>query len=152
VDPKFKKYKLNGQLYLWHYRDNLRNYPGWNITIDDKGCDSLIDLFNQMEYSKYSSQVTLVASVPTRKQVRRANDDARFYHARYLELKFRKGIGSYWQLTESPTTLMIQFGERKMIEFKGAVAKLKNREDDFAICNEMEDDESILYFWLHLNN
>src|ERR1044071_2745683 len=59
MDPQFKKFKLNGHVYLWKYRENTRNYPGWNITLDDQAIDSLLTLFGLMNESEFTSEVVI---------------------------------------------------------------------------------------------
>ncbi|VUD69426.1 hypothetical protein TDB9533_04795 [Thalassocella blandensis] len=38
----------NGKLYLWRYEGNLKNYPSWQLTGDQKGLQPLIELLSLM--------------------------------------------------------------------------------------------------------
>jgi hypothetical protein len=41
-------WKQNGNIWLWRYTLNERNYPGWNLTADDSGCGSLLALLDEL--------------------------------------------------------------------------------------------------------
>ncbi len=45
-----KMLKQKGQIFLWRYKDNTRNYPGWHLCADCEGCQfvfEVLNLFNQ---------------------------------------------------------------------------------------------------------
>ena len=39
-------------IYLWRYKENKRNYPGYHLTADTVGCDLLIHLAEELEKSE----------------------------------------------------------------------------------------------------
>lgn len=39
-------WKQSGNASLWYYTENERNYPGWHLTADAAGCDSLVALLD----------------------------------------------------------------------------------------------------------
>ena len=39
-------WKQSGSVSLWYYTENERNYPGWHLTADAAGCESLIALID----------------------------------------------------------------------------------------------------------
>lgn len=41
-------WKPSGSVSLWRYTENTRNYPGWHLTADAAGCDSLLDLLDAL--------------------------------------------------------------------------------------------------------
>lgn len=41
-------WKPSGKVSLWYYTENERNYPGWHLTADAAGCDSLIALIDAL--------------------------------------------------------------------------------------------------------
>ena len=41
-------WKQTGNVSLWRYTENERNYPGWHLTADTAGCDSLIALLDAL--------------------------------------------------------------------------------------------------------
>lgn len=64
-DPQVAKWMQRGEVYLWHYKECTRNYPGWNLTADDQACDSLLRLCDLMRSARWSSSATLTVSRPT---------------------------------------------------------------------------------------
>ena len=53
-----------GSLYLWRYKEAQRNYPGWQITGDDDGLKSIIELINIMIAEDRNSKRTIQLSSP----------------------------------------------------------------------------------------
>lgn len=39
-------------IYLWLYKENKRNYPGYHLTADNAGCDHLIRLAEELGNAK----------------------------------------------------------------------------------------------------
>lgn len=37
------------RIYLWRYRENRRNYPGYHLTADARGCDDLVSVLTRHE-------------------------------------------------------------------------------------------------------
>ncbi|MCF1423247.1 hypothetical protein [Mangrovimonas futianensis] len=48
MKAQIEKHKVSGKVYVWTYKDNNRNYPGWNFTTDLKASESLSELLNLM--------------------------------------------------------------------------------------------------------
>ncbi len=42
------EWKQTGTIFLWSYRENTRNFPGWHWAFDDPGLRSLIDLLGRL--------------------------------------------------------------------------------------------------------
>ena len=41
--------KSKSSIFLWHYCENKRNYPGYHLTADLEGCKQLIDVLGRHE-------------------------------------------------------------------------------------------------------
>ena len=41
-------WKQTGNVSLWYYTENEHNYPGWHLTADAAGCESLIALLDAL--------------------------------------------------------------------------------------------------------
>ncbi|RAP57337.1 hypothetical protein [Oleiagrimonas sp. MCCC 1A03011] len=41
-------WKQSGNVSLWYYTENERNYPGWHLTADAAGCESLVALLDAL--------------------------------------------------------------------------------------------------------
>jgi hypothetical protein len=47
-DPTVARWKQQGRVYLWRYKENRKNYPGWHFTADAVACNALLELFELM--------------------------------------------------------------------------------------------------------
>ena len=43
-----RSWNQTGNVSLWYYTENERNYPGWHLTADAAGCESLIALLDAL--------------------------------------------------------------------------------------------------------
>jgi len=43
-----RSWKQSGNISLWYYTENERNYPGWHLTADAAGCASLVALLDAL--------------------------------------------------------------------------------------------------------
>jgi hypothetical protein len=147
MDPQFKKFKLNGNVYLWKYRDNTRSYPGWNITFDDQAIDSLLMLFELMDKSEFTSEVMIPVHKPKTNHLRIVNNGSQIKTVGKLILKHTKTLNSGWSIRELLDNLQLDFDPSYLEQLKKSLLKVKTNKGDFAICDSKESDESILYFW-----
>jgi hypothetical protein len=58
-------WKQHGTVYLWHYLENERNYPGWHFTADAEGVASVSALFKALRGHSTPAYRTVVVSQPT---------------------------------------------------------------------------------------
>ena len=54
------------RIFLWRYRENTRNYPGYHLTADRKGCAHLSDVLTTHEGTRrpMTNSVTLAPVTP----------------------------------------------------------------------------------------
>ena len=149
MKDKILKQNINGNIYIWKYLDNSRNYPGWNFTADKKACNSLLELLKLMQLCEWSSKKEIKTSEPKISQFKipnNQNGEAKWQTSMKLILSFKKNEDeNFWELIENLNEIEIQFGEKKITDFENALNKILDGNGDFAIVNETED--SILYFW-----
>lgn len=148
-DPQVDKWKQTGTVYCWRYRDNARNYPGWNIAADKEGCAELLSLIDLMEAAPYSSSKTIRLTPPTDDVLSVPNNrlgEARWTAARSLSLRYPKGKvePDHWDLEREGDTLTLSIGEAKLRELRSGVEDMMAGEGDWGIG---ESDEEILFFW-----
>jgi hypothetical protein len=58
-------WKQAGQIALWRYAENERNYPGWHLTADATGCTSLVALFDALAADGIAASRTVETVPPT---------------------------------------------------------------------------------------
>jgi hypothetical protein len=56
---------LRGKVFLWRYRKNSKNYPGWDCTADRVGCLALIELFGALAGQSAAVSRTIPVTAPT---------------------------------------------------------------------------------------
>jgi hypothetical protein len=149
MDSAIEKFTVRGAIYLWKYLSKENSYPGWNITADKAGCDSLLSLLAMMDRSEYPSKKSLKTETP-RKQVTVANQTSTFKTIQLLTFSHRKEEANNWVIEERKKELVIAFDRKKLIELSEAVEKVKVGQGDFAIFDH--HNENILYFWWHYNS
>jgi hypothetical protein len=149
MEQHISKFKLQGNIYLWKYKANTRNYPGWNFTADDLGCRSFVELLTLMRSSLYGSKKSIQLAEPTNAQTRAAVD-LMFFPAQSLLVVYKKGRAGMWKMEKINGALELSFDDDTAEKLQRAVERVRNGEGDFAISDSSE--ENILYFWWFLEN
>lgn len=57
-------WKQKGQLYLWRYEPENKNYAGWHISGDTYGLNSLVELMQAMNFSGAKQYRTIKLAQP----------------------------------------------------------------------------------------
>ena len=152
VKGQIEKYKVVGDIYVWKYRENQRNYPGWNFTMDKNASFSMVELLNLMDSCEWSSKKLILLSKPTQMQLDVPNNmkgKAKFKGYEELILNFRKTEDeNYWVITELKDCIEIKFGKNRLSELKNAIMGIPLGKGDFGISDENED--NILNIWWNL--
>ena len=147
-DINVDRWKQEGRLYLWCYLENTRNFPGWHLTADDDGCHSLADLIERMLSARWSSQKSLVITLPAKDVLgvpNNRNGQARWKAPALLMLKYPKDKvrDGYSSLHVNGKTIVLSAGRQKLELLKDCVLKITKGEGDYAI----EIGDANLWFW-----
>jgi hypothetical protein len=149
MKEEIQKFKVSGKVFLWKYKDNQRNYPGWNLTVDKVASPNLVDLLDLMDSCEWSTKKTLTTEEPTQAQLNVPNNQrgqAGWKSAQQLTLNSRKlESDDFWAVIENNGDVEIQFGKGKLKKLRTAIAEIPLGKGDFAISDTKE--ENILYFW-----
>jgi len=152
MKAKIEKHKVNGKVYTWAYKDNNRNYPGWNFTVDKKASESLSELLNLMKACEWSTKKKITTELPTQAQLDVPNNQngiAKWKSKSNLTLNYKTSESeNHWRINELDNGIEIQFGKAKLTELKDAIKGIPKGNGDFAISDQNE--EYILYFWRNL--
>ena len=144
MDRTIEKFQFSGSLYIWKYVDDQSHYPGWNITGDNDGCDSLIELLEIMDKSDYPSRKSIKTVPVTANQVKVANG-GRYKATESLKLDYKRYGQIEWKTSETKDGLLIEFNKDKIKELKTSIQKIKKGNGDFAVSDSLDD--NVLYFW-----
>ncbi len=147
-DENVNKWKQKGHLYLWHYVDNTRNYPGWNLTADKIFSDSFADLIQRMLVARYNCQQSLMITLPTKKILSVPNNQsgkAGWKSPKTLVLKHQKdeSADDYFSLEESEIKVILSVGRQNLELLKECMLKIPEKEGDYCI----EIGNTQLWFW-----
>jgi hypothetical protein len=149
MKTQIEKHKIGGKVHIWTYKDNQRNYPGWNITTDLKASEQLTQLLNLMNLCDWSSKKTFRTESPTNNQLSTLNNQRGFTTWKSkpnLTLNCKTTEPEdHWLIRETDFGIEIQFGKTKLTELKNSINRIREGEGDFAISDQ--NDENILYFW-----
>ena len=148
MKQKIDRLAIAGNLYVWKYSENSRNYPGLNISADFSAISNLIDLLELMINCEWSTKKVLECKIPTNVILSKPNNrkgTADFKSADHLILTLVKNKKSLWKTTFNDQKAELQFNEAKAIELRQSFLKLLERRNDFSICDE--DDDHCLTFW-----
>lgn len=58
------RWKQEWSLFVWRFREHTRNYPGWHLSADDDGVNSMIDLLDKMLTAQWGSEKLLKMMPP----------------------------------------------------------------------------------------
>jgi hypothetical protein len=65
ADSRVESWKLAGNVWLWRYGQNTKNYPGWNLAADETGWNSLFELIRRMAASPWACRREISVTKPT---------------------------------------------------------------------------------------
>jgi len=149
IKQKIEKLKVAGQISIWRFTDNDRNYPGWNLTIDGQASQDLLQLFDLMDKCDWSTKKSLGTNKPTDNELRVPNN--RQGTAKWLTkptITFAtksNGASDYWTTEEKKEELEIIFSKDKLKQLRQAIADIPNGKGDISIADNK--DENLLTFW-----
>jgi hypothetical protein len=150
MESQIEKYKLKGRLFVWKFHPENRNYLGWNLTGDNEGCNSLIELLELMQTSSFPSHNTITTQPATINQVKATTGSIPFKSISKLNLRFRKGEPQLWYIEEVDNGIQVTFGEREIELLQTALQRIIKGEGDFALGDSK--DEHLVYFWWFLED
>lgn len=153
MKEQINKLKVKGKIYIWKYLENSRNYPGWNITTDKIGGESLLELIDLMITCKWSSKKTFQTIEPNKNQLNvpnNKNGKAEWKSVQNLTLNLKKEIEpDFWEIIDKGNEIEISLGNNSLLKLEKAIKRILNNDGDFAIYSS-NDDENVLYFWWNL--
>ena len=147
-DPEVAQWKQDGRVYLWRYRGNPRSYPGWHLTADGRGSDSLLRLFDLMLSATYSSHQTMQITAPGEQQLAVPGCSAAVLPAVSLTLRYPKSSvpDGEWSLRDESGEIHLTVGWLRLEQLQKGVEDLRNGEGDYAIAIEKSEEEC-LWVW-----
>lgn len=139
-----------GSIFLWRYRENAPNFPGWHLTTDTGGVRSLSDQLIRLRDGPVRATARIPTQRPTHAMLAVPNNLdglAAWSSPRALVLRVSEQ-GREWRMSTKNAELWIDCGKVQIAEFLDAVEKLVQGFGDFSIGSAKEDlDDQRLTFW-----
>jgi hypothetical protein len=155
ADSRVESWKQSGNLYLWRYAHNTKNYPGWHLAADETGWKSLFDLLGRMAASPLACRREISVLKPTSRILAVPNNPAGsegIESAQRLILEVPRGtVGDrQWRLESNQKRVVLEVGPSKLAELHGAVGSMPSTGGDFAIGPDAQRTwkEKSLWLWL----
>jgi hypothetical protein len=156
-DTNVNRWKQEGSLFVWRFQENIRNYPGWHLSADHVGANSIIDLLDRMLAAQWGSEKLLKVMPPPVEVLRVANNmggKARWESPHSMLIKYPKGkvTDDYWSL-EGDDELVFAVGQTGLSLFRHSMTRLLTKEKDFSIgppdkmATRAEWNKMCLWFW-----
>jgi hypothetical protein len=113
------RWKQRGDIYLWRYLDNARNYPSLNLSVDPLAHESLLALFRAFVQERLNCKRTLTITTPTPRVLRVPNNRggaARISSPTSVRLSYDSDLDAVWTMDEAADPLAWQLGAQGSAE------------------------------------
>lgn len=151
-DPHVQRWMQHGQVFLWRYRDKPRNYPGWHLSANPRGAETLLELFRLMHNAPYSSEQVVKISDPTpsvRSVPHYVRGEDRWQAAHLWRVRYAKGRStpSEWTIVFAGSELQLSVGETHLLALIRGAEALRAGSGDYSIAGDSADDHACMWFW-----
>lgn len=128
-------WRQTGLISLWRYTENGQNYPGWHLSADANGCDSLIRLMDAFAACSQSGFRTVQTQAPTSAQLQVPNNKAgraAFQAPERLRV-VKLDNPAEWTLSADNATLALTIGVDWLAPLRQAFEALRQGKGDFSV-------------------
>lgn len=137
-------WKQHGAISLWRYTENERNYPGWHLSANPAGCESLITLIEALSADGAGTTRSVGLTPPTPAILGVPNNKhgtARFNAPAKLCISF-SSIPDHWLFPPQLEPAELSFGHDWLAPLRNGLAGIPNGVGDFSIGDDLP-----LWFW-----
>jgi hypothetical protein len=145
MDRPSHAWRQQGNIAIWRYTENTRNYPGWHLTVDAPGAQSASVLVASLHADSPGSSRTVAVRAPSAAELRVPNNrTAGIVAPEKLRLTSHPDSG-HWHFEEVSGTLAFSFGAAWVEPLRAAIGGIAHGEGDFSIGPPAR--EQRLWFW-----
>jgi hypothetical protein len=149
-------WRPGGRVYLWRYRDNTQNYPGWHLSADREGGLSLLALLALFEVTAESAHSTVPLSEPTPDVLTVPNNQdgrARVWAPTKWRIAYEPQAPDLWVFPHSTDPAILTLGSTYLPLLVRGVSDLTSGSGDYCIASEFREapaESRELWFWWSL--
>ena len=136
------KWIQNGDVFLWRYTENTKNYPGWHLALDVLGANSLLKLFSSMKALNQPTMRTIRLSKPGSGVLARPNNrTSRIVAKDKLHINWTQDRKNEWSIDERDDEVIMVLGKKVLTNIEKAIEN-PNKAFDTTLAVD-----PLLWFW-----
>ena len=141
-------WKQTGNVSLWRYTGNERNYPGWHLTADTAGCESLIALLDALAADGIPASRAVEITPPSKAQLGVPNNksgSAAWRSPSKLRVTFSSDPAD-WSFPPDLEPAVLAVGSDRLAELREGISGIPHGRGDYSI-GSAGNGSSRLWFW-----
>ena len=143
-----RSWKQDGSISLWRYTENERNYYGWHLSADARGCKSLSNLLQALAADGHAATRTVELQPPTPAVLAVPNNRggrATYKAPAKLRLSFTKEAGQ-WSFPATLDPAELAFGYDWLAPLQEGLDAVAQGRGDYSI-GANQGSSLPLWFW-----
>ena len=141
-------WKQSGNVSLWYYTENERNFPGWHLTADPAGCESLIVLLDAFATDGIPASRAVEIEPPSKAQLGVPNNKSGLAAWR-APSKLRVAFSSNpaeWSFPPDLDPAVLTIGSNWLVPLREGISGIPHGRGDYSI-GPSSKGSSRLWFW-----
>ena len=141
------KFQVKGNISVWKYSENYKNYSGWHIYLCPEAQKSMCTLLELMTNDEYAFRKAIYLSPPTEEITGSPNNYNGLAPYRYKRILFinSKKDWDLFSINENEMIAEIILDDTTLLEFTNTIATNYKGQKNFLLDNENKN--LLLTFW-----
>jgi hypothetical protein len=142
-------WKQSGNVSLWYYTENERNFPGWHLTADDAGCESLIALLDSFAAEGTPTSRAVGITPPSKAQLGVPNNRAGLAAWRSPH-KLRLAFSDYaaqWSFPLGQDPAVLTIGSDWLAPLREGISGIPHGRGDYSIGYPGKSSPGLWFWW-----
>jgi hypothetical protein len=138
-------------LYLWCYPDGSKNYAGWHLTADARGCGALVSYLDELASGHRNEESrTLNVIPPTRKVLSVPGCRYAARSAQRLRLLVDRTDVRHFELREQDGEVSLRVGAERLPELRAHVEEIPRGGGDVSMVPDgrRPRDQALWFWWM----
>ena len=140
------QWRQQGNIFLWSYKGNPKNYKGWHLTCDNEGCSSLLELTNCFQSAITSEKRTIILAMPSQSMLFAPNCKAKVITYNKLVLVVQPDSPDTFEIQEENDKITISCSNDYLESIKKGIIDINQGNGDYSIGKNSDR----LWFWWHI--